>query len=193
MSTAKSKPAKSASTSLPKVTPADAERFDLEQDAKALHEAVSDLVRVYQFRDRDKICCYDVSVTQCYAMETLSRHGPLQMGELATSLYLDKSTTSRVVDALERKKYVERIPSATDRRALALRITPSGKKLIDQIHTALIEQQKALVRDLDPQLRATVTDVIQRLAKAAEARFISGTSCGPPSSACCPTGKPSCG
>lgn len=190
MSTTKSKITQSSS---PAVTPADANRFDLEQDAKALHEAVSDLVRVYQFRDRDKICCYDVSVTQCYAMETLVRQGPLQMNELATALYLDKSTTSRVIDALERKKYVERIPSATDRRALALRITASGKKLIEQIHVDLIEQQKALVRDLDPQLRATVTDVIQRLATAAEARFVSGTSCGPSSPDCCPPRKTSCG
>jgi len=174
------------------ITPQEADRFDLEQDAKALHAAVSDLVRVYQFRDRDKICCYDVSVTQCYAMEALIRQGPLQMNELATALFLDKSTTSRVIDALERKKYVERIPSAADRRAVALRITKTGKELSAQIHGDLIAQQKSLLRDLDPQLRATVTDVIQRLAKAAEARFVSGTSCGP-SESCCPSDKSSCG
>lgn len=178
--------------STPAITPEEAGRFDLEQDAKALHDAVSDLVRVYQFRDRDKICCYDVSVTQCYAMEALIRQGPLQMNELAAALFLDKSTTSRVIDALERKKYVERIPSAADRRAVALRITKAGKELSAKIHADLIAQQKSLLRDLDPQLRATVTDVIQRLAKAAEARFVSGASCGPGES-CCPTGKPPCG
>ena len=32
---------------------------------------MADLVRVYQFRDRDHICCHDVSVTQCYALEML--------------------------------------------------------------------------------------------------------------------------
>jgi SAM-dependent methyltransferase len=29
-----------------------------------LYAALSDLVRVYQFRDRDRICCHDISVTQ---------------------------------------------------------------------------------------------------------------------------------
>lgn len=35
----------------------------LMRDAEELHEALNQLVRVYQFRDRDRICCYDVSVT----------------------------------------------------------------------------------------------------------------------------------
>jgi hypothetical protein len=48
----------------------------LEADAVALHEALSELVRVYQFRDRDRICCHDISVTQCYALDALLRRGP---------------------------------------------------------------------------------------------------------------------
>ena len=172
------------------VTADETVRFDLEADARALHGAVSDLVRIYQFRDRDKICCFDISVTQCYALETLLRAGSMQLGELATALYLDKSTASRVVDALERKKYVERVPSAEDRRALALRVTKAGRDLNQRINAGLVEQQKALLKDLDPKLRASVTDVIERLAKAAQARFTAGTSCAP--IACCPPTRKAC-
>src|SRR5215471_11457095 len=80
----------------------------LDQDAENLYAALSELVRVYQFRDRDTICCYDVSVTQCYAIEALLRRGPSGLNDLAAELYLDKSTTSRVVSTLERKGYVTR-------------------------------------------------------------------------------------
>jgi hypothetical protein len=38
-------------------------------------------VSVYQFRDRDRICCHDVSVTQCYALETIVEHGPLRLDQ----------------------------------------------------------------------------------------------------------------
>src|SRR5512139_3375572 len=86
----------------------------LDRDAAAFHQALADLVRVYQFRDRDQICCHDVSVTQCYALETLVEHGPLRLGALAARLFLDKSTTSRVVSALVRKGYVEQRPDASD-------------------------------------------------------------------------------
>ena len=55
----------------------------LESDASALQDALGELVRVYQFRDRDRICCHDVSVTQCYAIEALLRRGPSGLNELA--------------------------------------------------------------------------------------------------------------
>ena len=82
----------------------------LDADAGALHDALSELVRVYQFRDRDRICCHDISVTQCYALEALLRRGPSGLNELAAELYLDKSTASRVVATLERKRYISRAP-----------------------------------------------------------------------------------
>jgi DNA-binding MarR family transcriptional regulator len=98
----------------------------LEADAAAVHHALNELVRVYQFRDRDRICCYDVSVTQCYALEAVVQGEPLTLNELAAKLYLDKSTASRVVDGLEKKGLVERRQNPDDRRALHLAATRRG-------------------------------------------------------------------
>jgi MarR family 2-MHQ and catechol resistance regulon transcriptional repressor len=159
-------------------------------DAEALNAALADLVRVYQFRDRDRICCFDISVTQCYALEALADHGPMRSQSLAKLLLLDKSTTTRVIDALERKGYVERRPEEEDARAVSLRITPNGRALYDTINRGLIAQQAEMLADLDPHVRASVTDVIRRLAKAAEARFVAGVSVG----ACAPVcGTGTCG
>lgn len=163
--------------------PSESER--LQADAEALNAALADLVRVYQFRDRDRICCFDISVTQCYALEALAEHGPMRSQALAAQLLLDKSTTTRVVDALERKGYVERRPDDQDARAVSLRITRSGRSLYGTINRGLIAQQAEMLADLDPAIRASVTDVIRRLARAAEARFVSGVSVG--------TGAPVCG
>jgi len=66
----------------------------LSRDADEVQRALSDLVRIVQFRDRDRICCHDVSVTQCTALEEMIRRGPLTLNELAEALYLDKSTAS---------------------------------------------------------------------------------------------------
>ena len=62
------------------------------RDAERLSDALEDLLRVVQFRDRDRICCHDVSVTQCYALRALVEDGPMGLNSLAESLYLDKST-----------------------------------------------------------------------------------------------------
>src|SRR5262245_56094462 len=158
-------------------------RPSLQRDAVALQAAVADLVRVYQFRDRDCICGHDVSVTQCYALETLVQHGPMRLGALAERLFLDKSTTSRVVRALVRKGYVEQRGDASDGRASALHATRQGRRLCARITGDLVAQQKQLLQDLDPEVRAGLVQVILRLAAAADARFRSGVAGGP----CCTT------
>src|SRR4051812_48770404 len=150
----------------------------LQDDAAALQAAVADLVRVYQFRDRDRICCHDISVTQCYALETLVEHAPLRLSELAERLFLDKSTTSRVVGTLVKKGYLEQRAEPTDRRAIALHVTSSGRRLHKRITAGLVDQQKQILQDLDPDVRDGVVTVIRRLAHAADSRFRSGVSVG---------------
>jgi len=154
---------------------------DLQRDAAALQAAVAELVRVYQFRDRDRICCHDISVTQCYALETLVEHAPMRLNALAERLFLDKSTTSRVVRALVKKGYVGQRADAADGRAIALHVTPAGRRLHTRITDGLVEQQKQILQDLDPEVRDGVVTVIRRLARAADSRFRAGVSVG----ACC--------
>jgi DNA-binding MarR family transcriptional regulator len=160
----------------------------LDRHAAAFHQALADLVRVYQFRDRDQICCHDVSVTQCYALETLVGHGPLRLGTLASRLFLDKSTTSRVVSALVRKGYVEQAPDPSDGRATLLQSTRKGQRLCERITDDLVRQQRQLLEDLTPEVRSGVVHVLQRLARAADARFRSGA----PGSCCAPGADEPC-
>ena len=159
----------------------------LARDAAELQAAVADLVRVYQFRDRDCICCHDISVTQCYALEMLVEHGPARLGALADRLFLDKSTTSRVVGTLVKKGYVEQGPDPQDGRAIALSATRKGRSLCGRITGDLVDQQKQLLQDLDPDVRAGVVQVLRRLARAADVRFRSGTAAGDRQACCAPS------
>jgi MarR family transcriptional regulator, 2-MHQ and catechol-resistance regulon repressor len=164
----------------------------LQRDAEALHAAMADLVRVYQFRDRDHICCHDVSVTQCYALETLVDIGPQRLGELAARLFLDKSTTSRVIGTLVRKGYVQQQPDPSDGRATLLHATRAGRALCARINADLVVQQRQVLQDLEPAVRAGVVDVIRRLAAAADARVRSGVSVAPGTPRCAPDGTRAC-
>ncbi len=146
----------------------------LERDAQALYGAMSDLIRVYQFRDRDRICCYDVSVSQCYALEALVRQGGMTLNDLAAHLYLDKSTASRVVDSLERKEYVTRVPHPSDRRAVLLEATSTGRDLYHRIEGDILAEERALLADFDPEIRRAMTHLIARLARAASERVQTG-------------------
>ena len=151
---------------------------DLGQDAEELYDAMEDLLRVYQFRDRDRICCFDVSVSQCYALEGLVRRGGMTLNDLAAYLYLDKSTASRVVDALERKGYVARTPHPKDRRSLLLEATAAGRSLEGKIRESILAEERELIADFTPEVRQAMTQLIRRLARAAAAQVdTAGGSC----------------
>jgi DNA-binding MarR family transcriptional regulator len=91
---------------------------------------------------------------------------------------LDKSTMSRVVRTLVRKGYAKPAGDPRDGRVVMIAITHAGRKLYERIEAELIAQQEAVLHGLDPHLRGEVAEVISRLARAAEARFITGRSVG---------------
>ena len=141
-----------------------------EADALELYDALNGLVRVYQFRDRDRICCHDVSVTQCYALEALVKIGPCTLNQLAAELYLDKSTASRVVGTLERKGYVARTRHPRDQRAVLLAATTAGQKLYAKITESLVAERRQILTTFPPEVRAGAAELIRRLTEAVKAR-----------------------
>lgn len=151
---------------------------DILPDTLEFHRALTELVRVYQFRDRERICCYDVSVTQCYALEALARRGAQTLNELAGELYLDKSTTSRVVDTLAAKGYAERRVNPASGRSVLVSATRAGRALHARIeHDILLEEQR-LLGDFAPAVRRRMAGLIGSLAQAAAARVDArGGSC----------------
>ncbi|MEG5265217.1 MarR family transcriptional regulator [Pseudomonas sp. JDS28PS106] len=156
----------------------------LSQDAEDLYEALNQLVRVYQFRDRDRICCYDVSVTQCYAVETLVKKGALRLHVLAEEMFLDKSTASRVIDALERKGYVSRVEDDEDRRAVKIQATGSGRELYEKIRNGLVAEEKVMIENLSAEARQGALTLLRQLTRATEKR------CGLTSETCSDSKQP---
>jgi MarR family 2-MHQ and catechol resistance regulon transcriptional repressor len=146
----------------------------LTRDTEELYDALEDLLRVYQFRDRDRICCFDVSVSQCYALEGLVRRGSMTLNDLAAYLYLDKSTASRVVDALERKGYAARLPHPKDGRASLLEATSDGRTLEEKIRESILTEERQLLADFPSEIRQSMTVVLRRLARAAAASVEAG-------------------
>jgi DNA-binding MarR family transcriptional regulator len=157
----------------------------LERDAQRLHRLLSDLVRMFQFRDRERICCHDISVTQCYALEALAEGDGITLNELASRLYLDKSTASRVVDALVAKGYATRTPRPEDGRALALAPTAAGRRLYERIDADLLGEVRGVVAGFPADVRGAMNELLARFHGAAATRILGGAACCAPLS-CAP-------
>lgn len=155
-----------------------AEDSALTQDVNALSEALTDLIRVVQFRDRDRACCFDVSVSQCYALKAVVDRGPLTVNDLAAYLYLDKSTASRIANGLVGLGYLARARDPEDGRIVRLIATPEGEGLYGRITGQLAAEYGEMLADIEPEVRATMTRLLGRLGTALSARVqTTGGSC----------------
>ena len=138
----------------------------IEADATDFSAALGELIRVVQFRDRDRACCYDLSVSQCYALARVVEAGPLTVNELAAHLYLDKSTASRVANTLTMKGLLVRTRDASDGRVVRVQVTHAGLETHRRIDTDLIAEYAALLVDFDPAVRLAFVEILGRLGRA---------------------------
>jgi MarR family transcriptional regulator, 2-MHQ and catechol-resistance regulon repressor len=154
----------------------------LAADAREFRQALSELMRVYGFRDRDRICCYDVSVRQSHALDVLAVRGALALNDLAAALYLDKSTASRIVDALERKGYAARGEHPESRRSILVSPTHAGLRLQAAIERDLLAEEERLLEEFEQQVGQAAALLVSRMAAAAATRVEAahGTCCSVP-------------
>ena len=141
----------------------------LAEQAQQLHQALTHLVQQYQFRDRNDICCYGISVSQCHTLAALGEHGPLTMQALAKYLHLAVSTVTRVVGPLVDRGMLERRTGARDRRICEVALTPRGSELLRTIQGELIAREQAVLARIPAASRAHVVWAIEALSQAVDA------------------------
>jgi DNA-binding MarR family transcriptional regulator len=141
--------------------------INLDEAAERLHHLTKDLIRRYQFRDWNQICCYGISISQCYILDALAEEGDLTMQQLARRMFKSVSTMTRVVSQLVRRGYVRRRQDAEDRRIVHVTITPQGKAIVAAVNRDLIETQKAVLQTIPHAEWAGAFKVLDALAHGA--------------------------
>lgn len=149
----------------------------LETQVERMQRLMQELMRKYQMRDRNEICCCGISVSQCYALDALGENGEMTMVQLAKHLFLDKSTCTRVVDPLVQRGLVERLASARDRREIIVRLSDDGEKLRKEILTELRASQRQILERIPSEKREQILEGLELLSIAVQDWL--ATSCCP--------------
>jgi DNA-binding MarR family transcriptional regulator len=150
----------------------------LDRAAARLHRATKELIKRYQFRDRNQICCHGLSVSQCYVLDALAEEGDLTMQRLAERMQLAISTMTRVVAQLVRQGHARRRRDPEDRRVVHVGIKPRGKEIMATINRSLVESQKAILKALPEDQWEGAIAVVEALGQGV--RQWQATCCPPP-------------
>ncbi|MBU9888452.1 MAG: MarR family transcriptional regulator [Candidatus Omnitrophica bacterium] len=77
-----------------------------------------------------------VSLPQYALLNQLAHSGPVSMTEVSGRLQITKPAVTNLVDRLEEKKCLRRLPHPKDRRVILLTLLPKGAKLVRRVQTA---------------------------------------------------------
>ena len=86
-------------------------------------------------KNNGSCCAAALTLAQCHALVEIGRVKIISLKELSIILAIDMSTTSRTVDGLVKKGYVQRIPSREDRRSVEISLTESGFEIFETIES----------------------------------------------------------
>jgi DNA-binding MarR family transcriptional regulator len=89
----------------------------------------------------------------------------LSQQELAAKLGMYASRLVAVIDDLEKRGFIERQPSNTDRRLYALHLTKAGKEQLGAIGAIAREHGRDLLDGLSDEERSSLTALLERVAK----------------------------
>ncbi len=73
-----------------------------------------------------------VTGAQLWVMKEIYQSPGLRVGEIARRMAIHQTTTSNLLDALEKKNMVRKTRMANDQRIVRLSLTEEGQKLIEQ-------------------------------------------------------------
>jgi DNA-binding MarR family transcriptional regulator len=99
-----------------------------------------------------------VTPIQFFVMKTLKHHPRVSLTELAERIHIGNSATSGIVDRLVRSGMVMRERLESDRRSIALKLTPKGEAFLQQANDNAMKRMSPL-----SDLPADVVDELIRI------------------------------
>lgn len=108
---------------------------------------------------------YDLTPEQFLVLDTLWGDGVLSQQELADILKKDKNSVTKLIDALERKRLVERIPDKIDRRLNLIHITELAKSMKDNITDIALDCTNQIIKDIPEEDLNVFVSVLNKMAE----------------------------
>ncbi|WML25395.1 MarR family transcriptional regulator [Neobacillus sp. OS1-33] len=84
-------------------------------------------------KGREMLSTYTITPPQFVALQWLFEDGDMTIGELSNKMYLACSTTTDLVDRMEKSLLVERVKNPNDRRVVRIHLLEEGMRIIDEV------------------------------------------------------------
>ncbi|RFU65922.1 MarR family winged helix-turn-helix transcriptional regulator [Peribacillus glennii] len=84
-------------------------------------------------KGREILSNYKITPPQFVALQWLFEDGDMTIGELSTKMFLAFSTTTDLIDRMEKNLLVMRVKDEKDRRVVRIHLLEEGERIIDEV------------------------------------------------------------
>jgi DNA-binding MarR family transcriptional regulator len=138
---------------------------------------IARLARAMRCCRQESVFCEDLTFWQFFILETVGRDVRLPLSRLHDILAVEKSTTTRLVTPLVKRRLLTRERDPGDGRAVHLQLTPEGQAVRRRIRDCVAGYFEAIEAQIPANTRQQVLESVAIFAEALE-------KAGP---ACCST------
>jgi len=127
--------------------------------------------RVLALLAEESIAKAGLCLTDFAALEAVLHKGPLTISEIQDKVLLASGSMTAAVDRLEKLGLIVRKPSANDRRARIVELTPKGKRLAASCFEQHAKDLEALMSALSEKEKEQVYASLKKLGLLAEEKL----------------------
>jgi DNA-binding MarR family transcriptional regulator len=112
-----------------------------------------------------RFAALELTPAQFSALAAIAENPGRRQSDIAAALGVQRPNFVSLMDELERRGLAERLRSGADRRANALRLTPSGAALLDRAIGAQAAQEAAIRAEIGEAERRRLIETLDKLSR----------------------------
>ena len=107
---------------------------------------------------------FGITIPQLLILKALDQAGLLSVGALSKKVNLSQATVTAIIDRLEKRNFVVRKRSDTDRRCVHVSVTEQSRNVLKEAPSPIQEQFKKSFSDLENWEQTLILSSLQRIA-----------------------------
>ncbi|WP_350253139.1 MarR family winged helix-turn-helix transcriptional regulator [Bacillus halotolerans] len=109
-----------------------------------IEKSLRHIAAIIKQKGREILNQYAITPPQFVGLQWLYELGDMTIGELSGKMYLACSTTTDLIDRMQKNELVERVKDPADRRVVRIHLLPEGERIIQEV----ITKRQEYLRDM---------------------------------------------
>lgn len=134
-----------------------------EQSIAQMEKSLRYISTIVKQKGREILNDYTITPPQFVALQWLLEYGDMTIGDLSNKMFSACSTTTDLVDRMERNHLVMRVKDVSDRRVVRIHLLEEGTRIIEEVVQKRQDYLKSILDKMSPDATANLQNGLEKL------------------------------